>query len=69
MSIEYLKSEHVEFKNGKSINRVEVAVSELSEMSQIKNISDSSLAWHKRTGDFYAYDDGRWYAQDGSGAV
>lgn len=38
MSIEYLKSEHVEFKNGKSINRVELAFSTMSELSQVKVI-------------------------------
>lgn len=70
MSVQYLKSEHVGFDaNGHSINRVEFAFSDNSELKDIKNAGDASIGWNKRTGEMVAYDDGEWYNQDGSGKI
>lgn len=61
MSIEYLDSEHIEFRNGKSVNRVELAFSFFSELETLENIAPASIGWHKRTGDFYSFDGGQWW--------
>lgn len=65
MSIQYLSSEHVDFVNGKSQNRVELAFSFLWELETLENIAPGSIAWHKRTGDFYSYDGGTWWLISG----
>lgn len=64
MSINFLRAEldHLN-DNEQPVNRVEVAVSTISELQDVGEVADGSIAWIKRTGEFYAFDEGNWYPQ------
>ena len=50
-------------KNGKSIKRMELAVSSVDELAEVDDAAHGSIAWVIPTGEFYGFADGEWYKQ------